>query len=214
MAPDGRTIVYGAAWDGSQASFLRPDGQRRGRAARHTNADILAISSKGELAILLKKSYLASTVGAGTLARVPFGGGAPREVAENIMFADWSPDGSELAVIRVRSGETSRLEYPSERRFTRRRTALASSACLTGATSSRSSKPPRKGSFVAVADLSGKVRTLSGPWFGVESPDWRPDDRSLVFTSDGRIREVSLGGKERMLYWEGLIHDLLPTGGC
>src|SRR5512143_864821 len=103
FAPDGRTIVYGAAWDGKPTELfsVRTDSVES-RPLGIPNADILAISSKGELAILLKKSYLASTVGAGTLARVPLGGGAPREVAENIKFADWSPDGTELAVIPVR----------------------------------------------------------------------------------------------------------------
>ena len=30
----------------------------------------------------------------GTLARAPLGGGAPREILEQVMEADWSPDGS------------------------------------------------------------------------------------------------------------------------
>ena len=37
---------------------------------------------------------------AGTLARVPLGGGGPREILEDVMHADWLPGGGELAVIR------------------------------------------------------------------------------------------------------------------
>jgi dipeptidyl aminopeptidase/acylaminoacyl peptidase len=42
---------------------------------------------------------------------MPLGGGAPREVLENVQEADWSPDGSRLAVVRD-TGERRRLEYP------------------------------------------------------------------------------------------------------
>ena len=54
------------------------------RALGLPNADILSVSSSGELAILIKKGEL-STTGGGTLARVPLGGGAPREVAEDVI---------------------------------------------------------------------------------------------------------------------------------
>jgi eukaryotic-like serine/threonine-protein kinase len=211
-APDGRTIVYGAAWDGKPTELfsVRTDSVES-RPLGIPNADILAISSKGELAILLKKSYLASTAGAGTLARVPLGSGAPREVAENIMFADWSPDGSELAVIPIRSGEKSRLEYPIGKTLYETTNGLGYVRVSHRGDLVAFVEATTKGSFVAVADRSGSVRTLSGPWSNVENPDWRPDDRSLVFTADG-IREVSLGGKERVLYWEGHLHDLLPDG--
>ncbi|PYS56718.1 MAG: hypothetical protein DMF74_27870 [Acidobacteria bacterium] len=64
--------------------------------------DILAISSAGELAIQLTN---------GTLARMPLAGGAPREILERVVFADWSPDGSNLAVVRRVQGRL-RLEYP------------------------------------------------------------------------------------------------------
>ena len=36
-----------------------------------------------------------------TLARVPLAGGAPRDVAQNVLAADWAPDGRTLAVTRV-----------------------------------------------------------------------------------------------------------------
>jgi Tol biopolymer transport system component len=47
----------------------------------------------------------------GTLARVPLVGGAPRQVLENVHWADWSPDGSTLAVVRNIAGR-DRLEFP------------------------------------------------------------------------------------------------------
>jgi dipeptidyl aminopeptidase/acylaminoacyl peptidase len=48
---------------------------------------------------------------AGTLARAPVSGGSPREVAENVTFADWSPDGAQLAIVRAVPGGQV-LEFP------------------------------------------------------------------------------------------------------
>jgi Tol biopolymer transport system component len=47
----------------------------------------------------------------GTLARVPLVGGAPREILENVEWADWSPDGSALAVVHEVNGR-KQLEFP------------------------------------------------------------------------------------------------------
>ena len=38
----------------------------------------------------------------GTLARVPLAGGAPRELQENVKYADWSPNGNDLVLVRRR----------------------------------------------------------------------------------------------------------------
>jgi Tol biopolymer transport system component len=215
FAPDGRTIVYSAAWDGKPAELfsVRTDSLES-RPLGIPNADILSISSKGELAILIKREFLATTAGAGTLARVPLGGGAPREVAEDVMFADWSPDGSELASIPIRSGEKSRLEYPIGTTLYETTNGLASVRVSPKGDLVAFVEATANGVFVVVADRSGKTRKLSGPWGNVESPNWRHDGGSLVFSGDG-IREVSLAGKERILFPdEGNLgpHDLLPDG--
>jgi eukaryotic-like serine/threonine-protein kinase len=215
FAPDGRTIVYSAAWDGKPAELfsVRTDSLES-RPLGIPNADILSISSKGELAILLKKEFLATTAGAGTLARVPLGGGAPREVAEDVVFADWSPDGSELASILIRSGEKSRLEYPIGKTLYETTNGLGYVRVSPRGDLVAFVEATVDGGFVVVADRGGRTRRISGPWGGVEIAAWRPDGRSLVFSADG-IHEVSLAGKERILYPDGedlLPYDLLPDG--
>ena len=109
FSPDGDTIVYSAAWDGQPtevfvASRQSPEPRALGVAA----ADILAVSRSTELAILLRRDRL---TGRGTLARVPLAGGMPREMATEVLQADWSPDGSQLAAIRFANGKF-KLEYP------------------------------------------------------------------------------------------------------
>ncbi len=111
FAPDGQTVVYSAAWDGqpSEIFSVRLDGPES-RSLGLPSADLLAVSASGELAICLNRRIQWGFEGYGTLARVPLGGGAPREVLENVGDADWAPDGS-LAVARE-TGLLRRLEFP------------------------------------------------------------------------------------------------------
>ncbi len=109
FASDGDTIVYSASWDGQPAEIFAanrhsPDARPVGIA----EADLLSVSRAAELAILLHKDRLS---GLGTLARVPVGGGTPRELADQVLQADWSPDGANLAIIRAAEGK-NRIEYP------------------------------------------------------------------------------------------------------
>jgi serine/threonine protein kinase len=110
FSPDGETIVYSAAWDGKPPEIFI--GTRRAPDARPLgipDSEILAISQSTELAILLHRDRATNL---GTLARVPLAGGMPREIAENVLHADWSPDGANLAIIR-QAGDKNRVEYPA-----------------------------------------------------------------------------------------------------
>ncbi|MET0620506.1 MAG: serine/threonine-protein kinase, partial [Thermoanaerobaculia bacterium] len=85
--PDGGSIIYGASWEGSPREIFtsRLDGTES-RPFGVKNADVLAVSSKGELAVLLKRT----SSGSGTLGIMPLAGGAVRELLENVVAADWS----------------------------------------------------------------------------------------------------------------------------
>ena len=62
--------------------------------------------------ILTESAYLSHRLYQGTLARMPLGGGAPREILEDVREADWSPDGEQLAIVRSVNG-SDRLEFPA-----------------------------------------------------------------------------------------------------
>jgi serine/threonine protein kinase len=70
FAPDDRTVVYAAAWDGAPREIftVRTD-TIESRSMNVPNADVMAVSRRGEVAVLLN-----SLSGPGTLARVPLGG--------------------------------------------------------------------------------------------------------------------------------------------
>lgn len=112
FAPDGRTIVYSATWSGNPMDIfsVRTEGAES-RSLGMPSADVLAVSSAGEVAILLNRQYLGWFISRGTLARASLSGGAPRELLEDVQEADWSPDGTQLAVVRWVAGK-NRLEYP------------------------------------------------------------------------------------------------------
>lgn len=112
FAPDGQTILYGALWDGGRCRVhgVRLDGPESS-VLDLPDANLLAVSRSGELALSLG-SHLSGVITTGTLARAPMTGGVPRELIERVKFADWSPDGANLAVIRRVDGRDL-LEYPS-----------------------------------------------------------------------------------------------------
>jgi len=117
FAPDGQTIVYSAQWEGSPRALftVRATGSES-IALAGDDADLLAVSSTEELAVRLR-SHLWSGQLHGTLARMPLGGGAPREIMENVAAADWSPDGSALAIARYDLGVRWKIEYPPGKLF-------------------------------------------------------------------------------------------------
>jgi dipeptidyl aminopeptidase/acylaminoacyl peptidase len=112
FAPEGRTIVFGAEWDGRPVQLFstRADGPESTPFGL-PDGDILAVSSSGEMAVSLGRRFVVGFASRGTLARVPLAGGAPREVLTDVGDADWSPDGRALAVVHVVQGR-HRLEYP------------------------------------------------------------------------------------------------------
>src|ERR1700722_15373668 len=109
FSPDRQTVVFSAQWASEPANIfsMRP-GSREYRPLDLPGGRILSISSTGEMAILLGSAANGTS---GTLARVPLSGGAPREILENVNDADWSPDGTNLAVSRMAGGR-NRIEDP------------------------------------------------------------------------------------------------------
>jgi eukaryotic-like serine/threonine-protein kinase len=112
FAPDGNSVIYGAAWEGKPVEIFESRVDlAEARALGITGADVLAVSDKGEMAVALQRKLGPSGFGFnGTLARLSLTGGVPREVMERVESADWAPDGS-LAISYHAQGK-ARLEFP------------------------------------------------------------------------------------------------------
>lgn len=108
----GGSIVYGAAWDGAPtALFSARPGEPESRPLS-VDADILAISPSGELAISEERTVRRLWDSDGRLARLSALGGAPRDVLETVKDAEWGNDGQDLAVVRRIKGH-DRIEFPA-----------------------------------------------------------------------------------------------------
>ena len=109
--PDGRAIVFSSALTGNAVGLfeIRP-GMLEARAFGPPRTHLLSVSSKGELAVLTDVSFIAQRLFRGTLARMSIDGN-PRPWMEGVREADWSPDGSTLAIVHD-LGTKDRLEYP------------------------------------------------------------------------------------------------------
>ena len=207
--PDG-SIVYEATWEDAepQLYLARPD-DTTSRALGIKRAGLLAISRTGELAIRLGTSYMAGYQQIGTLARVPLGGGTPREMLENVQDADWSPDGNNLAVVRFLPQNSHwRLEYPIGH------VLLDTINWISGPKISPDGKWIAFGDHenpegddqgsLAVIDMEGHEKKLASGWTAAQGIVWSPTGDEIWFTASSTgsaqsLHGVRLSGKLRTI---------------
>ncbi len=207
FAPDGQTILYSAAWQGTPVDVFtaRPEAPEA-RSMGLNRTQLVSVSSTSEMAVLLNSKAIGTWVNMGTLARAPLVGGAPREVLEQVQWADWAADGSGLAVVRNFGGR-NRLEFP-----------IGKSLYETGGWIGHPRVSPKgdriafidhpvqgdDSGSLAVVDMAGTKKTLSGEWYTIQGLAWSPDGNEIWFTAsksgvDRTLYAVSLAGKERMV---------------
>jgi hypothetical protein len=158
--------------------------------------------------------------GEGRLARIPLVGGTAREIADNVVAADWAASG-DVAVVRRQwvAQEKSwryRLEWPVGRvlletararplRDVRVSKQGGRLALIVGTSGSN-------GGDVVLLDRDGRQTAASAGWMEAKGLAWSPDGSEVWFTAGGPGRggtgivgarkallAVSLAGKERLL---------------
>jgi eukaryotic-like serine/threonine-protein kinase len=187
FAPDGQTVVYSASWNGMPMGIFttRPEALES-RSMGLEDAQILAISSSGEMAILVKRTYLSHHLSRGTLARVPIVGGTPREMLDDVQQADWAPNGTDLAVVREVAGR-NRLEFPAGKLLYQPDGWISYPRVSPQGDKVAFLEHPVPGDsrgWVSVVDLSGKRTVLSSEWAGEEGLAWSPDGQAVWFTAN------------------------------
>ena len=111
FAPDGVTIVYGAAWNGAPLKmFLGRTDTGESKPLDLPDGDVHAVSKSGEMAVSLGRHYPTSWTPDGTLGRAGLFSSSVREVLEHVREADFLPNGA-LAIVRRVDGR-DRLEVP------------------------------------------------------------------------------------------------------
>ena len=223
FAPGGRSILYSATWDGQPAQlFLASPDSPESMSLGPAEADLLAVSAAGELAVLLDPPRLNAMMGdRATLARLPLTGGTPRPILENVLYADWSPDGQSLAVVREIGKVRKRLEYPVG---TVLHETIPSDCILSPRVSPDGMRvaffecnKPTGPSYLSVVDRAGrKRRVLAAPIIGGLA--WSPSGDEVWYTGGTsaffpELRAVTLGGRDRLVArLSGRLEDVSRDG--
>jgi len=110
FSSDGRSVLYAAAWDGgTNRVFLVTPGNPESRDLQMPDGgQLLSVSAKSDLALLVGPF---GKDGSGTLAENAVTGGQTRPILDDVSAAEWSPDGSSMAVARKVNGKW-RIEFP------------------------------------------------------------------------------------------------------
>jgi Tol biopolymer transport system component len=204
FAPDGQTIVYAAGWEGKPFEiFINRPESPESRPFGLGAAEVLAISKSGEMAVSLNRRALHPFVRTGRLARISIAGGAPRDILDDVQFADWSPDGQTLAIVRD-AGIKNRLEYPIGK-------VLFETTGWIGQI-----RVSPKGDLVAfvdhpfqnddggraaVVDLAGKKTNVTPMYATIQGLVWTPKGDEIWYTA-------AEGGFNRA------VHAVKPAGGA
>ncbi len=226
FAPNGHDILYSALWEGEPESRLFTVGSDRPESRPLLDlpsATLSAVSSAGEMALLVSSGRGRRDLGGRTLARVPLGGGAPRELTRDIVSADWTPDGQKLAVARV-VPKGQQIEHPMGQVLH----TLPGRISLLRVSPDGSSvaflhHPNRAdtGGVVALIDKARGLRLLTRDWSHLTGLAWSPDGQEVWFSAAlmgdlGILYAVpARGGSERVLTRTAgslRLHDVTRSG--
>jgi eukaryotic-like serine/threonine-protein kinase len=209
FAPDGETVIFAANWGGNgtelysaridSAAGVRPLGLR---------ADSIAsISRTGELALLSNRGF-GDPHAPATLSRVPLGGGSPRAILDDVVSADWSGDGNQLAVSHA-IGNVMRIEYPVGKVVIELGGGADNLHISPDGRYIAFSNHPEIGDdrgTIDIVDVEGHHRVLTQEWSSIGSLVWSPSGKEIWFTAaaEGLGRQphaVTLDGKLRSLFY-------------
>jgi hypothetical protein len=224
FTPDGMGIVYSAQWEEDPVELFNVRFDSPGaRALGFRGARLRAVSPSGELAMSQGSHILLNPFAlSGVLALAPISGGSPRGLEEKIDYADWSPDGKQMAVVRETDADTQ-LEYP-------RGKVLYHTAGYIGDMRVSPSgdqvafldhaSPFDSAGDVAVIGRDGRKVTLARGYTAAEGLAWSPRGDEIWFTAARTgarfdLRAVTLNGKERLIYTQSssmLLHDIAKDG--
>jgi eukaryotic-like serine/threonine-protein kinase len=224
FTPDGRTVLYGASWNGRPLQIYStiPDSLLA-RPLGFTSAYLLGVSRTNELAVTLRgRPGSRLEFEGGMLARSPMIDGTPREVLQDVAWADWSPDG-DLAVVHHVNGRDN-LEYPVGKVLYQSSGSISNIRFSPQGDRIAFLDHPKRwddGGSVCVIDLAGNNTTLSSAWDWESGLAWAPKGDEVWFSvledgsSNRSLWAVSLSGKQRKVLTVpgGLtIQDIAPDG--
>jgi DNA-binding winged helix-turn-helix (wHTH) protein/Tol biopolymer transport system component len=221
FAPDGDSVLYTANWDGGpRRLFLTHPSSPESRSLGFDDLRLVSISRSGELALLSSDGTL--PIAGSTLSRVPMNGGAPLTVERNVMSADWSADGTRLAISRAIEG-VNQLEFPVGTVL--EKTAGWISGIRVSPRGNRIAfiehpiRNDTRGS-IKVIEPGSPSRILSDEWMSAGGIAWHPSGNEIWFTASRgsapkSLWAVTLSGALRpvaQIAGTMTLRDMAPDG--
>jgi eukaryotic-like serine/threonine-protein kinase len=210
FTPDGRNIVYSAMWEGRPYEvFTARIGDHTARSLDLHNAMVVGVSIAGDVAVLTNVRRIRSTnfMQVGTLARMPLGGGAPRELLEGVWDADISRDGKQFAVVRTPAG-MHQLEYPIGKVVFKTNGYISHPRISPDGRQVAFQEHPLWGDdrgYVALVDPAGNVKRLTDQVDSEQGLVWSIDGREIWYGASGShsprraVLAVTPGGTRRTI---------------
>jgi serine/threonine protein kinase/Tol biopolymer transport system component len=218
----GRTIVYGSSVYGQPMQIISTRSDTFESQPLNIRADLLGISSTSEMAVSLDRNFDTLWVPSGRLAKAPLGGGATRELLEDVTDADWNKEGSDLAVARRVDGQF-RLEYPPGKILYQTTGYISDLRFSPAGDQIAFLDHPFFGDDrgnVSLVDLRGNRKILAGEYSSEQGLAWSPKGNEVWFTANengepSSLRAVDLGGRRRLIVAAPVrmhLEDIAPDG--
>jgi hypothetical protein len=207
FAPDGQTVIYSAAWEGRPMEiFVHRVESPESRPFGLAGAEVLAMSRTGEMAVSLNRHLAVPFTRTGRLARISIAGGAPREILDDVQWADWAPDGQSLAIVRE-FGVRHRLEYPIGKVLFETDGWIGHPRVSPNGDLVAFIDHPvvrDDGGTIAIVDRNGKKTTLTPVYESAQGLAWTPDGREIWFSAveegyNRAVHGVNLSGRYRLI---------------
>jgi Tol biopolymer transport system component len=224
FAPDGQTILYSAGWDGRPLEiFSRRLESPESRSTGLAGTELLAVSRSGEMAVSLDRRPLSSFHRTGRLASTSIAGGvAPREILDDVQWADFAPDGKEMAIVREVGGR-NRVEFPVGKPVFETTGFITHPRISPKGDAVAFCHHPTQGDDggeVVLAERAGKSRKLPGDYATIQGLAWSPSGSEIWFTAaiEGANRalySVTPSGRVRLLSrvtGSMTLHDVARDG--
>ena len=212
FAKDGGTVVYSAQWESEPFGIYTV----RTEFPQSTKVDVpsailFAVASSGEMEIGVAPVHH-TNFQSGTMSQSVMAGGAPRAQTNDVISADYAPDGKTLAIVRS-ANQKVQVEYPAGK------VIYATSGYLDyvrvspdGKTVAFAEHPVYDDDrgWVAVVDEQGNHKQLTSEYSTLQGIAWSRTGKEIWYTAspegtDRQLLGVELSGKQRRIL-------AIPTG--
>jgi hypothetical protein len=225
FTPDLKRVIYSAAWEGQPFELFETRSDGTGTRSLDQRGILDSIAGSGQLA-LTRQAELTPTREPGPLAVMQSSGDAPRDWLPNVTFADWSRDGTTVAIVTRVAGE-SRLEMPPGKVLARTAGFFDGVRVSPDGRRIAFAEHPVLGDWrgtVAVVDVGGQNKTaLTSELPNIDGIAWSPDASEVWFSAIGvaksgarqTLNAVRLDGVLRVvadLPSDIHLHDIAPDG--